>query len=132
MFYNSFRVLGISSIAFVLSTCPANAQTYRSPFSHGAGVGGHGHGSQFIPHTSTHYHYIPHGNHIDIVPHTTTHYDRVGGFRTYGYGNIGGHGYRSSFYSSPNFGPNWNRPNFPQHSLHGYGRYWGNGHCHPF
>ena len=26
-----------------------------------------------VPHTTTHFDYVPHGNHVDAVPHTTTH-----------------------------------------------------------
>jgi hypothetical protein len=49
----------------------------------------------YVPHTSTHYHYVPHGNHVHAVPHTTTHYHRVQGYGGYGQGyGIGyGHNY---------------------------------------
>lgn len=30
-----------------------------------------------VPHTTTHYHVVPHNGHYDFVPHTTTHYDQV-------------------------------------------------------
>lgn len=31
----------------------------------------------YVPHTETHNHYVPHGNHYHVVPHSTTHFDPV-------------------------------------------------------
>lgn len=45
--------------AFVLASGSAKAQ----PF--------------LVPHTTTHYHAVPHRGHVDLVPHTTTHFHRV-------------------------------------------------------
>lgn len=52
---------------------------------------GHPH-IDYVPHTTTHYHYVPHGNHYHAIPHTTTHYDPV-----LHYGSHYRNGYHSGF-----------------------------------
>lgn len=62
------------------------------PAAHAQWSSGH---YDYVPHTQTHYHYVPHDGHYHVVPHTTTHYDGVwhdtSGWNS-GYGGYYGNG----------------------------------------
>lgn len=60
------------AIIAVLALCGLQATAPRA--AHAQWSSGH---YDYVPHTSTHYHVVPHNGHLDVVPHTTTHYDPV-------------------------------------------------------
>jgi hypothetical protein len=124
MYRRLLLIMVAATFATWISTSSAEAQLYQKFYvvpSYSSG---------YVPHTTTHLHYVPHGNHIDVIPHTTTHYDRVNNYGS-GYGHAHGYGagYGSGYGHSTRYGSYYGNHNTHSHSGQNY---WGYGHCYRF